>query len=151
MPDHAILPEIISVEDRSYHVSKLGFTDLCYLYGTGRSFIKVGDKATRPTGYRYGVMTRIDDLELSLWEALIRDLIRRSGEEALLQALMKWAAASCPWLRSSRETELYALELHSSRIFDNPKWVAYEELNQEYRPKCSNNKEVTHESEEENR
>ena len=63
---------------------------------------------------------------------------------------MKWAAASCPWLRSSRETELYALELHSSRIFDNPRWVAYEEFNGKYRPKCLNNQEVTHESEEEN-
>ena len=151
MPDYTILPEIISVEDMSYHVSELDFTDLCYLNSTGRSFIKVGDRYTRPSRYRFGVMTRIGDLEFSLWEALIRDLIKRSGEEDLLQALMKWAAASCPWLRTPRETELYALELHSSRIFDNPKWVAYEEFNQEYRPKWSNNKEVTHESEEENR
>ena len=137
------------IAGKSYRVSDLSFEDLHFRYATGVAIKSVGDKGSKASGYRHGVMTSLGDLEIPLWESLIRDLIHRSGEDDLLSALTNWAE-NTPWLRSRREVELYALELHSSRIFDNPKWVAYEEFNKKYRPKCLNNQEVTHESEKEN-
>jgi hypothetical protein len=131
--DSSVVPEIIEVEGRSYQVNELSFSDLQFRFATGRAIKKASDKGSKATGYRQGVMTGIGDVELSVWKMLIEDLIKRSGEEKLLMSLMEWASESCPWLRGMSEISLYALELHSSRIFDNPNWIAYREFNQKYR------------------
>lgn len=133
MSDSSVVPETVIVEGRSYQVDELNFSDLQFRFATGRAIKRASDKGNKATGYRQGVMTRIGDLELSVWQMLIKDLIKRSGEEKLLMSLMEWASDSCPWLRGMSEIYLYALELHSSRIFDNPNWIAYREFNQKYR------------------
>ena len=133
MSDSSVIPETVLVEGRSYQVNELSLSDLQFRYATGRAIKRASDTGNKATGYRQGVMTRIGDLELSEWEILIKDLIKRSGEEKLLMSLIEWASDSCPWLRGMSEIYLYALELHSSRIFDNPNWIAYREFNQKYR------------------
>ena len=133
MSDSSVIPETVLVEGRSYQVNELSFSDLQFRYATGRAIRRASDTGNKATGYRQGVMTRIGDLELSVWEMLIKDLIKRSGEEKLLLSLIEWVSESCPWLRGMNEISLYALELHSSRIFDNPNWIAYREFNQKYR------------------
>ena len=133
MSDSSVIPETVLVEGRSYQVNELSFSDLQFRYATRRAIKRASDTGNKATGYRQGVMTRIGDLELSEWEILIKDLIKRSGEEKLLMSLIEWASDSCPWLRGMSEIYLYALELHSSRIFDNPNWIAYREFNQKYR------------------
>ena len=61
--------------------------------------------------------------------------LRCSGEEALYQALLAWVEADTPWLHTKKERELYALELHSARIFELPEWVAKQEFEENYMPK----------------
>ena len=85
--------------------------------------------------YRFGAQTEIGDIEISVWEAAMHRLIRNSGEEALYQALLAWVEADTPWLHTKKERELYALELHSARIFELPEWVAKQEFEENYMPK----------------
>jgi hypothetical protein len=51
------------------------------------------------------------------------------------QALLAWVEADTPWLHTKKERELYALELHSARIFELPEWVAKQEFEENYMPK----------------
>ena len=98
------------------------FQDLRYLHGTGRSKPSFGAYGRKHSDYRLGAQTEIGD-------------IRNSGEEALYQALLAWVEADTPWLHTKRERELYALELHSARIFELPEWVAKQEFEENYMPK----------------
>lgn len=66
-------------------------------------------------------MTELGDLELSVWQELMMQLISRAGEDALFKSLVEWVFA-LPWLHSEKETELCALEIHARRIFDDPTW-----------------------------
>ena len=139
----SISSEYLTVSGVAYRISDLGFEDLRSRFSTGQAYTKSGSGRDRVMGYRHGVMTNIGDLEESVWEALLRGLIHRSGEDELLRALIEWSA-SAPWLRTQKEIEKYALELHSSRIFDNKNWVGYREFNERYRPEKLK-KEQTHE------
>lgn len=112
---------------------ELTFEDLREHFGTGRAYIKSGTGRDRVYGYRSGVMTNIGDIEESEWAELMMDLIERSGEQELQDLLRRWAKDHCAWLHSKREIEMYALRLHSSRIFENPNWVALEQFNTQYR------------------
>ena len=152
MPDPTPLAEngtVLVIDGRRYRVSDLSFTDLEHRFSTGQAYTKYGSGRDRVMGFRTGVMTRLGDLEFSVWESLIRDLIHRSGEDALFQALIDWASEGCPWLHTRTEIERYALELHSSRIFDNPRWVDYLKFNQKYRPKILKEGENAHEHKQE--
>ena len=106
-----------------------------YLHGTGRSKTSIGAYGRKHSDYRFGAQTEIGDIEISVWEAAMHRLIRNSGEEALYQALLVWVEADTPWLHTKRERELYALELHSARIFELPEWVAKQEFEENYMPK----------------
>ena len=61
--------------------------------------------------------------------------LEQTKKEALYQALLAWVEADTPWLHTKRERELYALELHSARIFELPEWVAKQEFEENYMPK----------------
>lgn len=117
---------------------ELTFSDLRCHFGTGRSYIKSGSGRCRVLGYRYGVMTDMGDIEYSQWAALMMELIKRSNEMELFDALKCWAQENCAWLHSKNAVEEYALDLHSSRIFENPKWVAYEQFRNQYAPELKN-------------
>lgn len=110
------------------------FEQLRVRYQTWRPFVISSTGRNRKYGYRHGCQTALGDLEESYWLELIHQLICRSGEEALQAALLAWATDHCPWLDTRKEREMYALELHAARIFENRNWVGYEEFNQHYRP-----------------
>ena len=78
-------------------------------------------------------MTDVGDIELSRWCELVRGLIKKANEHALYEQLLKWVKDCCPFQHTREEIETYALELHASRIFDNPQWAAYDEFNRLYR------------------
>ena len=113
---------------------ELTFSDLRCHFGTGRSYIKSGSGRNRVLGYRYGVMTDIGDIEYSQWVILVLELIKRSNEMELLDALKCWAQENCAWLHNKKDIEECALDLHVSRIFENPKWAAYNQLRDQYAP-----------------
>lgn len=115
------------------NVSELTFGKLKSRGGTGRSYLISGSGRDRKMGYRSGIMTEIGDIEISLWELLVYNLIIRSGERGLYENLLEWCA-KIPFLRSESERKSYALELHASRIFDDEKWVDYAAFNKRYRP-----------------
>lgn len=124
---------VLIISGKRYRISDLSFSDLEHRLATGQAYTKSGSGRNRVMGYRNGVMTRLGDLEASVWETLIRDLIHRSSEDALLQGLIAWAADNCPWLHTKSEIEQYALELHSSRIFEKSNWAGYSVFNRKYR------------------
>lgn len=114
------------------------FEDLRAHFGTGRSYIKSGSGRDAVYGYRSGIMTNIGDIEENEWAQLMVDLIIRSGETALQEQLRLWAKEHCAWLHTKKEVERYALEIHATRLFDNPQWADYELFNREYRSQCRN-------------
>jgi len=141
--------DTISINGVEYRIADLSFSDLRVHYFTGVSVRRLGDQRNKSSGYRNGVMTGLGDLSFPVWETLVRDLIHRSGEDELLNSLIAWLEAT-PWLRTTRDKELYALELHAGRIFDNPDWVDYVEFNRKYRPDKLQGDECSHESGKEN-
>lgn len=115
-------------------IANVTFDSLRLKYRTGRSFVVSGTGRDRVYGYRHGVATELGDIEESEWIDLAMDLIRRSGELDLLDALKKWCKEYALTSLSRKEVEFDALQLHVSRTFDNPLWVSYIPFNRKYRP-----------------
>lgn len=116
------------------HLSQIpenaSFPDLREMFQTGRSVRGLDGK--RDIGYRHGVMTELGDVEKSVWrEAMIR-LIDRSGERELFELLTDFVLGFGwfnNWSRTERDdAEMYALQLHSCRIFENEEWVCYQDF-----------------------
>lgn len=114
------------------------FHDLRHKYHTGRAYIISGSGRDKKMGYRHGVMCEIGDIEESKWVELMQDLITRYGEQELHQHLVEWVE-NYPWNYTKYQIKMYALELHSSRIFDNEEWVNFIQFNQKYRPEILQN------------
>lgn len=81
-----------------------------------------------------GVQTRLGEIEEKLWYQLAESIIRKAGEQALLDALIDWENSHNYTKDSVLEVRQKALQLHISRIFDNPRWVDYIPFNRKYRP-----------------
>lgn len=124
--------EIVRIDQ--IDIEKLTFVDLRKHYDTGRSYTISGSGRDRKTGYRQGVMTDIGDIELSDWKKLVYMLIERAGEEKMQRCLYEWVKDNIPWLHNDKDREAKALEMHTMRLFDNPKWTNYEAFNGKYRP-----------------
>lgn len=111
----------------------LTFSNLRWRYETGLD-TSTGKGTYKKVSYRNGVMTDLGDIEITLWIKLMEQLIEKSGEQWLQDALFQWekehnyAKASAARLRES------ALQCHSSRIFDDPKWVCFIPFNKHFRP-----------------
>jgi len=135
---------VIALKDQTFTLKKpredLTFADLRAHFSTGRAYIKSGTGRDRVYGYRHGIMTDLGDIEESEWADLLMELIIRSGELHLHEQLKRWAKEHCAWLHTKQEVEQYTLKLHSARIFENPKWVAYELFNRAYRDRERNKK-----------
>ena len=109
------------------------FEDLSVHFFTGRSILLSGTGRDKKCSYRSGVMTDVGDIELSRWRELVHGLIEKAHEQTLHEQLLKWVKDCCPFQHTREEIETYALEIHASRLFDNPKWAAYDEFNRRYR------------------
>ena len=109
------------------------FENLRVHFFTGRSILLSGTGRDKKYSYRSGVMTDVGDIELSRWRELVHGLIEKAQEQALHEQLLKWVKDCCPFQHTREEIETYALEIHASRLFDNPKWAAYDEFNRRYR------------------
>ena len=112
---------------------KLTFDDLAQQYDhlESRTQMENGRKVTRFISY---VHTRQGNVERSQWQSMVRELIREAGEEELFQKLLEWTGERTLWLKTEKERENYALELHASRIFDKEEWVDFVPFNRKYRP-----------------
>ena len=70
----------------------------------------------------------------SAWYQAAEALIQKAGEQKLLEALTDWESRHNYAKDSARTVRHKALQLHISRIFDNPRWVNFIPFNREYRP-----------------
>lgn len=107
---------------------EMTFEDLRVRYGTGRAYtvFKGQEKLSR---YRVGMMTKFGDIERSEWVTLIKALIARENEEDLQTHLKEWCSKD-PMYHDKNDQEIYVLELHAARIFDNEEWVDFIPFNQ---------------------
>lgn len=110
------------------------FSDLRHLVGTGRAKHVSGEGRNKVYQYRHGVMCALGDIELSKWQDMMKELIRRSGEDALHRQLAEWEKEHDYVHRDKADFEQHVLKLHSVRIFDDPQWVDFVPFNQKYRP-----------------
>lgn len=120
--------------------AEITFADIRKKYGTGRAFTVRNSQGDKKTRYRNGCMTEIGDIEESVWQQVVRNLIIRENETELFRNLKRWAKDTRMPFRDDKELENYALELHAARIFDCPEWVGYVEFNEKYRPEILHKK-----------
>lgn len=111
---------------------QVSFEELAHQCGTGRAYLISGTGRNRKYGYRRGVLTKRGDIEIGEWCRMMFALIDQSGERALFEQLKCWVKQHTYFLKTRQEIEEYTLRLHSNRIFENPKWVGYEEFNRKY-------------------
>lgn len=71
-------------------------------------------------------------IEETEWTKKAIDLIHNSGEDYIFKRLLEYSK-SCAWLKTHREVEHYALDLHIRRIFENTDWVYYKDFIEELR------------------
>lgn len=125
---------IDKIEELKDILDTVTFEQISYKYGTGRS-ITIESMQEKKSRYRNGVMTEIGDIEESVWRQAVEYVIRRDNETELHKNLRAWLKDISPgWFKTDKDLTQYALELHSIRIFDNPKWVYYIAFNKKYRP-----------------
>jgi hypothetical protein len=121
----------LSIESESILNS---FQNLRIMYGTGRAFVISGTGRDRKYGYRSGFKTKLGDIEQSDWYEQARQLIHMAGEDELHHHLLCHIKEHIPWIKTKTEAENEALQLHISRIFDDPLWVDFVCFNRQYRP-----------------
>ena len=111
----------------------ISFSTLKWGVGTGID-TSTGKGAYKKASYRLGVMTELGDIEETLWYQLMEQLIERQGEQCLLDFLIQWEREHNYRKQSAADIRKEALQSHSHRIFDNPRWVCFIPFNRQFRP-----------------
>lgn len=83
---------------------------------------KVGEKSRTEFEVKKGI------IEENKWYEQAMELIQKYNEVHILEALKIYCKKHCAWLQSDDELYKYCVELHVSRIFENPEWLGYEEF-----------------------
>ena len=119
---------------------QLTHKDLHAHFSTGQSILLSGSGRDKKYGYRNGIQTDLGDIRNDVWRDLVRELIVRSHEEDLFDKLLEREKEHTYWLKTKAELEHYTLELYAARIFDNPKWVDYYNVDEIHNGISSNRK-----------
>lgn len=115
-------------------MSELTFADLRVHFGTGRAYTVSGKGRDRVLGYRSGMQCNLGDIEVSEWNAMVKELIVQSGEQELHEQLYTHMKEHNYAKATKSELEQQVLELHAARIFDDPLWVDFIPFNKRFRP-----------------
>lgn len=113
--------------------SALTFENLRWQYGVFHT-LSTGSGRNKKYSYWNGVQTKLGEIEETLWYQLAEMLIQQSSEQELLSCLIQWGSEHNYINAPASEIRKNALDLHISRIFDNPKWVGFIPFNRRYRP-----------------
>lgn len=108
------------------------FERLRVLYNVTRFDTKPNRLGTKERITKSLVATKIGEIEIPYWRDLAKETIVQAGEEKIFNALLDWTSENCTWLKTEKEKEQYALELHMMRIFEDPMWAGYKKFNREY-------------------
>jgi len=111
-------------------ISKLEFSDIRVMHGTGRSTLLSGSGKNKKFAYRIGYQTKIGDIQKDVWIKLAEQLIQQAGEENILKRLIAYVKVLA-WMKkvSVATIKENALEMHAMRLFENPSWVGYISFN----------------------
>lgn len=121
--------------------AELPFENLQWKYGVFQSNSS-GTGRNKQHSYWIGVHTELGEIEENLWRQLAESVIQKAGEQDLLNALVEWETNRNYTRGSALEIKTKALQLHLSRIFDNPCWVSYIPFNRKYRPEVLENAHI---------
>ena len=114
-------------------VSQLGFDQLRLRYYVGRCHSRFSGRYKEYTYINYA-QTDLGEIELPAWRKLAQQMIEYHHEEQLQEQLLEWVSEHNYCGDSKPKLLQESLELHMSRIFDNPNWVGFVSFNQRYRP-----------------
>lgn len=99
--------------------------ELAIKFHTGHAYIKSQNGRHKEFGYRMGVMTPLGDIEQSVWVEAVERVIKKIGEWDLQLKLREWYKKDL----FAQKDNLCALEAHSIRLYQDPKWVDYRKFN----------------------
>ena len=119
----------------------LSFEDIRWQYGTFHPASTGSGRDKKYSSWR-GVQTNLGEIENGVWYQAAEALIQKAGEQKLLEALTDWESRHNYAKDSARTVRHKALQLHISRIFDNPRWVSFIPFNREYRPEVLKNARI---------
>ena len=119
----------------------LSFEDIRWQYGTFHPASTGSGRDKKYSSWR-GVQTNLGEIENGVWYQAAEALIQKAGEQKLLEALTDWESRHNYAKDSARTVRHKALQLHISRIFDNPRWVSFIPFNRKYRPEALKNAQI---------
>lgn len=114
-------------------LSTITFEDIQWQYGVFRCNSTGAGRDKKYFPWR-GAKTKLGEIEERNWCRLAEAAIKHAGETDLLKQLIQWCSEHNFTGASAAEIRREALQLHTSRIFDNPQWVGYLPFNKRYRP-----------------
>lgn len=115
------------------NLSTITFEDIQWQYGVFRCNSTGAGRDKKSFPWR-GAKTKLGEIEERNWCRLAEAAIEHAGETDLLKQLIQWCSEHNFTGASAAEIRREALQLHTSRIFDNPQWVGYLPFNKRYRP-----------------
>ena len=118
---------------KEYDPSELTFEQLRVRHWSGKDTVSGVGRYKSHTYHHYAV-TALGEIELAQWRKLAKELIARNNEQDLQANLLEWEREHNYTRMQPTALELESLDLHVSRIFDNPLWVYFVPFNQRYRP-----------------
>lgn len=114
-------------------LSTITFEDIQWQYGVFRCNSTGAGRDKKYFPWR-GAKTKLGEIEERNWCRLAEAAIEHARETDLLKQLIQWCSEHNFTGASAAEIRREALQLHTSRIFDNPQWVGYLPFNKRYRP-----------------
>lgn len=108
-------------------MERLSFEDIRWRYGVLHP-TSTGAGRDKQYSAWIGVQTSLGEIEKGVWYQAAEALIQKAGEQKLLEALTDWESRHNYAKDSARTVRHKALQLHISRIFDNPRWVTSSRL-----------------------
>lgn len=77
------------------------------------------------------IITKSGTCSKDKWIMLVNKNIEEKGEAYIFNMLVEYALKECAWITEVEEAKRYALNLYSSRIWEDPVWVGYDEFNRD--------------------
>ncbi len=119
-------------------LSILTYDDIRWQCGTGVSITR-GTGRNKTYSYRQGVLTKLGDMEVSVWEKIAYHLVEANDDLYHLQCLSEMLRKhdyGGHYARATGKTELRrdALRHCVAQMHNNPQWASFMEYNQTYRP-----------------
>lgn len=106
------------------------FLDLKWNYATHKALKTEIDHRKYNYEYHSEVVTKLGTVPIDEWKRKAYDLIKKHSEEEIFLRLKDYIVKEVSWCRKKEEIEVYALQLHIARIFEDAEWEGYDKFNE---------------------